>query len=240
MMRGKPHAILKSFFSTHHTNGVFHKPVDAGYFTGNSSYYSYLTQINNLIKKYNLNFNDKVSHSSKWLNKHAMMNDLSLRLTDESYSDFVNRLNLLYLIDGLYLILTLEPEVREVLQQFVPVGKSHNRIVPELQLLDEYSRSYSVASRKTCNAQVWMLPGNGQVFVNGISFARYFPQLACRERVIKPFELTDKLGEMNVWAVVSGSGLKSQADAIAVAISRGLVIHDAVCDEILRSGNQFH
>jgi small subunit ribosomal protein S9 len=44
--------------------------------------------------------------------------------------------------------------------------------------------------------------------------------------MIQPFEKTDFLGKFNVWALVKGGGSSGQAEAISVAVSRGICVHD--------------
>jgi small subunit ribosomal protein S9 len=51
-----------------------------------------------------------------------------------------------------------------------------------------------------------MVPGDGEIFVNGVHMSKYFGELADRQRLVKPFEATGKLAQYNVWSIVSGGG----------------------------------
>lgn len=55
-------------------------------------------------------------------------------------------------------------------------------------------------------------------------------------KIIRPFEMGGKLGLFNTWAVVSGGGSTGQAESTALAISRGLVAHDASLRSSFMSG----
>nr|KAJ3422972.1 37S ribosomal protein S9, mitochondrial [Polyrhizophydium stewartii] len=57
-----------------------------------------------------------------------------------------------------------------------------------------------------------------------------------REAVVQPFEVADRLAKYNVWAIVSGGGPNGQADAIGVAIARGLAVHEPELEPILVKG----
>lgn len=134
--------------------------------------------------------------------------------------------------------------MKDLLQQFIPIGKSLDRAPPEIPKLDEFNRSFTLASRKTSRARVYLIPGIGQIYVNGKSMSQYFPQLYWRESIIKPFEVTETLGKFNVWAITHGGGLtgifpfviifnlihiyffKGQAEAIQTAVARGIEVHD--------------
>jgi small subunit ribosomal protein S9 len=103
----------------------------------------------------------------------------------------------------------------------------------DLLTLDSLGRSLTVASRKSARAQVWLIKGTGQVYINGVNFCSFFPEKRDKETILKPFEVADCLGKYNIWAVVTGGGKTGQADAISVACARGLVVFDASLQEPL-------
>jgi small subunit ribosomal protein S9 len=173
------------------------KPVDPAYFTGNSKYYEYLMRANQLIRKHNLDF-ASIAEQQRWKTKHSMIHDLELRISDQSYADFTNRLNVLYPVQ--------DSAVKEFLEQFVPVGRTLDKAPPKQLSLDEHGRSFTTASRKTAKAQVWLIPGQGQVYINGKSLSDYFTEVADRYNAVAPFEVANCLAKYNVWAIVSGGG----------------------------------
>jgi predicted transcriptional regulator len=49
-----------------------------------------------------------------------------------------------------------DAKVKSYLEQFVPIGKSLDK-APQLEIkLDEFGRSFTMASRKTARGQIWM------------------------------------------------------------------------------------
>lgn len=76
------------------------RPTDPAYFTGNSLYYKKLLEMNDLIREHSLDFKATAKSEIQWMSRTSMVNDLSFRMTVEMYSDFKNRLNLLYQVKG--------------------------------------------------------------------------------------------------------------------------------------------
>ncbi|KAJ3251883.1 37S ribosomal protein S9, mitochondrial [Boothiomyces macroporosus] len=206
---------------------IHEKPIDPAYFTGNSKYYSLVFQLNQHIRNNYLDFNQKVeSKHNLWMSQHQMVQDLELRLTNDDYESLVHKLNVLSGVKD-------DPKILSFLNTFV---SSNNSLVkpprPEIKL-DEFGRSLTVASRKTSRAQVYLVKGTGQVYVNGVNMAEYFNEIYDREKIVKPFELTKTLADYNVWALVKGGGSTGQADSIAVAIARGLTVHEPAHHPVL-------
>lgn len=127
-----------------------------------------------------------------------------------------------------------DPEVYQLLSKFVKPGAALVTQVRTQPGLDEFGRSYSYGSRKTARAQAWMVEGDGQIYVNGTHIADYFAEDIDREQVIRPLELAGALGQFNVWALVKGGGPSGQAAAAAVAVARGLVIHDPLLESAMK------
>ncbi|MCS7170649.1 MAG: 30S ribosomal protein S9, partial [Candidatus Kapabacteria bacterium] len=68
--------------------------------------------------------------------------------------------------------------------------------------------------RKAAIARVVLMPGTGNIIVNGRAFEDYFPVEAHRRDVLLPLELTNALGRFDIRANVSGGGVSGQAGAI--------------------------
>ncbi len=88
--------------------------------------------------------------------------------------------------------------------------------------------------RKTAVARVVVVPGSGQITVNGRAFEEYFPLEAHRKDILLPLELTNMLGRFDIRANVSGGGISGQAGAIRLGIARALVEFDEELRKILR------
>ncbi|KAJ3367774.1 37S ribosomal protein S9, mitochondrial [Allomyces arbusculus] len=91
---------------------------------------------------------------------------------------------------------------------------------------DQHGRAFAKGSRKTSRAHVWVVPGTGHFKVNGDDLATYFVGRRDAEAATYPLQVADAFGRYNVWAVVHGGGPTGQAEAIANAVARALVVHD--------------
>jgi small subunit ribosomal protein S9 len=80
----------------------------------------------------------------------------------------------------------------------------------------------TLGRRKTAVARLNMVPGKGDILVNGREFKEYFPSEILQIIVNQPFALTDQLGTFDLKVNVDGGGIKGQAEAIRLAISRAL------------------
>jgi small subunit ribosomal protein S9 len=82
----------------------------------------------------------------------------------------------------------------------------------------------AIGRRKVANAQVRMYQnGKGAIVVNGKRASEYFPA-AIMMLVTQPLKLTGHQRDLNFSIVVSGGGMKGQAEAIRHGISRTLLI----------------
>jgi small subunit ribosomal protein S9 len=80
----------------------------------------------------------------------------------------------------------------------------------------------TLGRRKTAVARINMVPGKGEISVNGREFKEYFPSEILQIIVNQPFALTDQMGTYDLKVNVDGGGIKGQAEAIRLAISRAL------------------
>ena len=85
----------------------------------------------------------------------------------------------------------------------------------------------ALGRRKTAVARISMTPGKGQIKINGRVLADYFPSEILQIVVNQPFALTNTVGSFDVTANVDGGGIKGQAEALRMAISRALQTQDA-------------
>ena len=84
-----------------------------------------------------------------------------------------------------------------------------------------------IGRRKTAIARISMTPGQGQIKINGRTLANYFPSEILQIVVNQPFALTNTVGSFDVTASVDGGGIKGQAEALRLAISRALQTQDS-------------
>lgn len=77
--------------------------------------------------------------------------------------------------------------------------------------------------RKTAVARIYMKPGNGQITINKKELKVYFPTGILQYVVNQPFAITSNEGKYDVNVNLDGGGIKGQAEALRLAISKALV-----------------
>jgi small subunit ribosomal protein S9 len=83
-----------------------------------------------------------------------------------------------------------------------------------------------VGRRKTSIARARIMPGTGQIVVNGKALEDYFGGDAWTAQIEEPFQAVNQAGRYNVDIKVVGGGRSGQAGAIAHAIARALLASD--------------
>jgi small subunit ribosomal protein S9 len=76
--------------------------------------------------------------------------------------------------------------------------------------------------RKTAVARVYLKKGSGTITINGRDFKNYFPTGTLQYIINQPFELTNSLEQFDVNVNVAGGGVKGQAEAVRLGISKAL------------------
>lgn len=82
---------------------------------------------------------------------------------------------------------------------------------------------YGTGRRKSSVARVHLVPGSGQITINGRSFIDYIPSAAIRLDVLQPLNLTNTTSSYDVLVNVLGGGISGQAGAIRHGITRALM-----------------
>jgi len=82
---------------------------------------------------------------------------------------------------------------------------------------------YGLGKRKTAIARARLVPGTGEVIVNGKPAAEYFGGSRFTSYINEPIEATESRGKYNAMVKVTGGGLSGQAGAIRHAISRAVL-----------------
>lgn len=80
--------------------------------------------------------------------------------------------------------------------------------------------------RKTAIARVRVVPGGGQITVNGREAEKYFVRPTQLMTLKQPLEITDTIGRFDVLALVEGGGVTGQAGAVRLGIARALLKAD--------------
>ena len=77
--------------------------------------------------------------------------------------------------------------------------------------------------RKTAVARVRLLPGEGEIVINGRSLVEHFGAAIDEAEVRMPFRVTNTDGRYNAMIKVEGGGVTGQAGAIRHGIARALL-----------------
>ena len=93
---------------------------------------------------------------------------------------------------------------------------------------------YGTGRRKEAVARVFVVPGEGNITINGKSLEEYFPRKTLQIIVKQPLELTNTVGKFNVKAKVHGGGISGQAGAVRLGIARALVQADPSLRPVLK------
>ena len=93
---------------------------------------------------------------------------------------------------------------------------------------------YGTGRRKSSVARVRLLPGNGNVTINGRTMDEYFGLETLRMLDRQPLELTGTMGKFDVVVNVVGGGVSGQAGAIRHGITRALIESDETLKPVLK------
>ena len=77
--------------------------------------------------------------------------------------------------------------------------------------------------RKTAIARVRLLPGEGEIVINGRSLVEHFGSAIDEADIRLPFRVTNTDGRYNAMIKVEGGGVTGQAGAIRHGIARALL-----------------
>src|ERR1019366_40524 len=87
---------------------------------------------------------------------------------------------------------------------------------------------YGTGRRKTAVARVRLLPGEGEIVVNGRTMDQHFGNAVNEADVRMPFRVTGTDCRFNTMVKVEGGGVTGQAGAIRHGIARALLQLDEV------------
>jgi small subunit ribosomal protein S9 len=94
----------------------------------------------------------------------------------------------------------------------------------------------AVGRRKTSVARARLVPGTGQIVVNGQPLDTYFGSTLWTAQALAPLQAAGRAAAYNADVKVVGGGLSSQAGAVSHAIARAMVLADEETKATLRSG----
>ena len=115
--------------------------------------------------------------------------------------------------------------------------KSEQPAAPvHVQKLDKQGRAYATGKRKDAIARVWVKPGSGKITVNEKEFAAYFARPVLQMILKQPIVATNRDGQFDITATVTGGGLSGQAGAVRHGISKALTYYEPGLRSVLKKG----
>jgi small subunit ribosomal protein S9 len=81
----------------------------------------------------------------------------------------------------------------------------------------------AIGRRKAAVARVYLSEGSGEIVINDKDLKTYFPVGTLQFIVEQPFNVLEIVGTYQIKANLTGGGIKGQAEALRLAISRALV-----------------
>jgi len=100
--------------------------------------------------------------------------------------------------------------------------------------MTEAANPTAVGRRKESTARVRLIPGKGDIRVNGKPIEKYFVRETDRIIIKQPLVATECAAKYDVVATLNGGGLTGQAGALRHGISRALVKADEALKDVLR------
>ncbi|MFW6257426.1 MAG: 30S ribosomal protein S9 [Prolixibacteraceae bacterium] len=85
----------------------------------------------------------------------------------------------------------------------------------------------TIGRRKNAVARVYISEGKGNITVNKREWTDYFPTTSTQYIVRQPLNTVDAAEKYDIKANLDGGGIKGQAEALRMAISRALIKIDA-------------
>jgi small subunit ribosomal protein S9 len=85
---------------------------------------------------------------------------------------------------------------------------------------------YGTGRRKTSVARVRLIPGEGEIVVNGRTLDEHFGNAVNQAEILLPFRVSGTEGHFNAMVRVEGGGYHGQAGAIRHGIARALLQSD--------------
>jgi small subunit ribosomal protein S9 len=102
--------------------------------------------------------------------------------------------------------------------------------------VDAKGRAYATGKRKNAIARVWIKAGMGKFVINGREGDKYFARPVLRMMLQQPLSATNRTGQFDIWATVTGGGLSGQAGAVRHGLSKALTYFEPDLRPALKAG----
>ncbi|MFA5588697.1 MAG: 30S ribosomal protein S9 [Bacteroidales bacterium] len=81
----------------------------------------------------------------------------------------------------------------------------------------------TIGRRKEAIARIYVNEGKGNITINKRDFKEYFPISTLQYIVLQPLNLTESTEKYDIKVNLGGGGVKGQAEALRLAITRALI-----------------
>ncbi len=95
-------------------------------------------------------------------------------------------------------------------------------------------KNVAVGRRKASIARVHINKGKGKITVNNKEWKDYFSIDFLQNKLLEPLKATESEGKFDIKINVKGGGIKGQAEAIQLGLSRALLLVDEEYRETLK------
>ena len=92
----------------------------------------------------------------------------------------------------------------------------------------------AIGRRKAAVARVYLTPGKGNIIINDRDFKQYFPNTLLQYIVEQPLHLLEVAQKYDIKVTLDGGGVKGQAEALRLGITRALIKIDETCKPKLK------
>lgn len=208
-------------------------PASPSYFTGKPDFTDDLLNLENLLRKYQTLPVLPTGHAPRVAWKTLAQYKVNSNEPVKA-ARYTKILQVLQRLNYIHPNLMPEEVVTALRRYMRDVQPFHNQ--PKPGVVDEYGRARGVGRRKSSNAVAYLVEGEGEVLINGKPLTQAFGRLHDRESALWALKVTERMDKYNVWCVARGGGTTGQADAIALAVSKALMVHEPLLKPALRRG----
>jgi small subunit ribosomal protein S9 len=93
----------------------------------------------------------------------------------------------------------------------------------------------TIGRRKSAIARIYVKEGKGKIVINDRELGSYFPLEQLQYIVMQPLNLAEVADQYDINVNLQGGGIKGQAEALRLAISRALVKIRPESKDVLKS-----
>jgi small subunit ribosomal protein S9 len=93
----------------------------------------------------------------------------------------------------------------------------------------------TIGRRKTAVARIYLNEGKGNIIINKRDYKEYFPTTTLQYIVTQPLNIAEAVEKYDIQVNLDGGGIKGQAEALRLAISRALMKIDPEIRKDLKS-----